>query len=242
MNESLEGGVVAALQGGDPIVVGVLYMLLLLSVVTWFIIIYKALEVWRTRRACAAYARELWDSGDAVAFLQRTAAQSASPLASIAAGGHKALHNYLAHQGAAANVAGSLAEVLTRALRQTIQDQQTHFEKGLGILATVGNTAPFIGLFGTVIGIMSALQGIASSGSADLQIVAGPIGEALVATAAGIGCAIPAVVGYNSFLRRLRVMRNEWDSFAYDVLVQFASEHALTRVAQQIAKTQKEAE
>lgn len=241
MNESRESSVLAALHGSDPIVIGVLYALLLLSVVTWFIIIYKGIEVWRTRRASAAYAREFWNSGDAVAFLQRSTEQAVSPLAYIAAGGHKALHHYLAQQGAVTNVAGNLPDILTRALRQAIQNQQTHFETGLGTLATVGNTAPFIGLFGTVIGIMSALQGIAASGSADLQIVAGPIGEALVATAAGIGCAIPAVVGYNSFLRRLRIMHNEWDSFAYDVLAHLASERALHSVAQQIAKTQREA-
>ena len=241
MNESREGSVLAALHGGDPIVIGVLYTLLLLSVITWFIIIYKAVEVWRTRRASAAFAREFWHSDDAVAFLQRTADQPASPLAYIAAGGHKALHHYLAHQGALINVAGNVAEILTRALRQSIQDQQTHFETGLGTLATVGNTAPFIGLFGTVIGIMSALHGIAAAGSADLQVVAGPIGEALVATAAGIGCAVPAVVGYNSFLRRLRIMHNEWDSFAYDVLAHLASERALHSLAQKIGQTQQEA-
>lgn len=239
MNGLNQGSVLAALQGNDPVVVGVLYTLLLLSVATWAIIIYKAVEVWRTRRAGAAYARAFWASQDAMEFLSTQAVSSVDPMTSIAGRGVMALRHYAAHQGAVPNVAGSLTEILTRALRQAIQDQQTHFETGLGMLATVGNTAPFIGLFGTVVGIMSALQEIAASGSADLQVVSGPIGEALIATAAGIACAVPAVVAYNSFLRRLRVMNNDWDSFAYDVLAHLASERALRIIGRDDAVHQK---
>jgi biopolymer transport protein ExbB len=99
-------------------------------------------------------------------------------------------------------------------------------EAGLGVLATIGNTAPFIGLFGTVIGIMSALKGISRTGSAGLDVVAGPIGEALIATAAGIACAVPAVVGYNTFVRRIRVFSNTMETFAYDLVSRISAEHA----------------
>ncbi|MDH5302214.1 MAG: MotA/TolQ/ExbB proton channel family protein, partial [Gammaproteobacteria bacterium] len=95
------------------------------------------------------------------------------------------------------------------------------------ILATIGNTAPFIGLFGTVVGMMTTLQSITAAGTTDLNVVAGPIGEALIATAAGIACAIPAVVAYNSFLRHLRVFTTSLDSFAYDSLMHLASEEAM---------------
>lgn len=225
----------AAASSNDPIVQGVLYTLLALSLITWFLIVYKALELWRARRANAEYAQQFWVSSNAIAYLQETAAQQTNPLAQLAASGWKALEHYASHQGGAAQVGSNLVDTLTRALRQTIQDQTTHFEAGLGTLATIGNTAPFIGLFGTVIGIMSALQSIAASGSADLQVVAGPIGEALIATAAGIACAVPAVVGYNSFLRRLKVMGNTLDSFAFDVLGHLASERAVQAVTAQWA-------
>ena len=145
--------------------------------------------------------------------------------------GVTALKHYQTHQGGSAGRVGNLAEALTRGLRQSIQDQMMHFERGLGILATIGNTAPFIGLFGTVVGIMAALRGIADIGAADVSVVAGPIGEALVATAAGIACAIPAVVGYNSFVRRLKVLGNSLDSFGYDLLGRLSSEQTIREIS-----------
>lgn len=216
----------------DPIVLGVLYLLLGLSLLTWFLIAYKAAELWWARRANAHYAKRFWDSPD-LALLHNAggASRPSGPFAQLTASGLTALGHYQAHHlGSTARV-GNLADVLTRGLRQCIQDQMTHFERGLGILATVGNTAPFIGLFGTVVGIMSALKGIAAIGAADLSVVAGPIGEALIATAAGIACAIPGVVGYNSFVRRLRVFGNALDSFAYDLLARLTSEQALRDIA-----------
>lgn len=215
----------------DSMVTGVLYLLLALSVLTWFLIIYKGLELWRARRANEEYAKQFWDSTDAVLFLKNSAAGSAAcPLALLTKTGVSAVEHYQSHYSDpndAAKHINNITETLTRALRQSIQDQVTHFEAGLGVLATIGNTAPFVGLFGTVVGIMLALEGIAGSGSADLNVVAGPIGEALVATAAGIACAIPAVVAYNSFLRRLKVLSNALDSFAYDLLSHLASERAV---------------
>ena len=219
----------------DSIVTGVLYLLLALSLLTWFLIIYKGLELWRARRANEDYAKRFWESSDAVLFLKNSAtAQSDSPLARLTKTGVGAMGHYQSHYSDpndAAKHINNITDTLTRALRQTIQDQITHFEAGLGILATIGNTAPFVGLFGTVIGIMSALEGIASSGSADLNVVSGPIGEALIATAAGIACAIPAVVAYNSFLRRMKVFGNTLDSFAYDLLSHLASERAVRALA-----------
>ena len=85
-------------------------------------------------------------------------------------------------------------------MRQQLQNIQRYHERGLAELATIGSTAPFVGLFGTVWGIMHALQDIGKSGSASLDVVAGPIGEALIATAIGIATALPAVLAYNFFL------------------------------------------
>ena len=223
-------------------VTGVLYLLLALSLLTWFLIIYKGLELWRARRANEEYAKQFWDSTDAVLFLKNSAAGSAAcPLALLTKTGVSAVEHYQSHYSDpndAAKHINNITETLTRALRQSIQDQVTHFEAVLGVLATIGNTAPFVGLFGTVVGIMLALEGIAGSGSADLNVVAGPIGEALVATAAGIACAIPAVVAYNSFLRRLKVFSNALDSFAYDLLSHLASERAVKALGQGAVSTE----
>lgn len=212
------------LSSADPVVLGVLYLLLALSVLTWFLITYKLIELTWARRVNTRYVKQFWDSADLNLLHNATGKPPQGPLAQLTVSGLTALGHYQSHHSGPAQIVGNLGDMLTRALRQTIQDQVTHFERGLGMLATIGNTAPFIGLFGTVIGIMSALKGIAVIGSADLNVVAGPIGEALIATAAGIATAIPAVVGYNAFVRRLKVFTNTLDSFGYDLLGRLASE------------------
>src|SRR5690606_29242082 len=105
-------------------------------------------------------------------------------------------------------------DLLLHALRQQSHVEQARMENGLGILASIGSTAPFIGLFGTVWGIMNALTAISASGSAGLDVVAGPIGEALIATAIGIATAVPAVLAYNYFLRKVRLSAASMENFA----------------------------
>ncbi len=108
------------------------------------------------------------------------------------------------------------ADRLERNLRQQIQKERRSLEAGLAILASIGSTSPFIGLFGTVWGIMEALQSIGASGNASLDTVAGPIGHALIATGVGIAVAVPAVLIYNFFLRRLKLATAYMDDFAHD--------------------------
>ncbi|NQD58352.1 MotA/TolQ/ExbB proton channel family protein, partial [Pseudomonas sp. CM25] len=105
---------------------------------------------------------------------------------------------------------------LERALRQQIVRERRSLETGLAVVASIGSTSPFIGLFGTVWGIMEALEGISAAGSASLETVAGPIGAALVATGVGIAVAVPAVLVYNYFLRRLKLTAADLDDFAHD--------------------------
>ncbi len=112
--------------------------------------------------------------------------------------------------------AGDRRDLLERCLRQQLQRERRSLEGGLTLLASIGSTSPFVGLFGTVWGIMHALQDITKSGSASLDVVAGPIGEALVATAIGIAVAVPAVLAYNFFLRRMKIMIAELEDFATD--------------------------
>ena len=109
-------------------------------------------------------------------------------------------------------------EVVTRSLRQEINQTSARLESGLTLLASVGSTAPFVGLFGTVWGIYHALLTIAGSGQVLIDKVAGPVGEALVMTAAGLAVAIPAVLAYNAFTRVNRLALAELDGFAHDLL------------------------
>ncbi|MCI0667729.1 MAG: MotA/TolQ/ExbB proton channel family protein [Methylococcaceae bacterium] len=121
-------------------------------------------------------------------------------------------------------------ELIERSLRQQILQEKATMDSGLGWLATIGSTAPFIGLFGTVWGIMHALKDISAKGSASLEVVAGPIGEALIATALGIAVAIPAVIAYNFFLRQNRRLAARLEYFANDFLHTAIEDH-LTQTA-----------
>jgi len=109
-------------------------------------------------------------------------------------------------------------QLLERELHKTLQIFNRRREKGLTELASIGSTAPFIGLFGTVWGIMNALVTISATGQASIDVVAGPIGEALIATAIGIATAVPAVLAYNYFLRQQRVLSGQLSEFAEDFL------------------------
>ncbi|MGR9052164.1 MAG: MotA/TolQ/ExbB proton channel family protein [Gammaproteobacteria bacterium] len=109
-------------------------------------------------------------------------------------------------------------ELIERAFRQQLQKERAVFDSGLGWLASIGTTAPFVGLFGTVWGIMHALKDISKQGDASLEVVAGPIGEALIATAVGLAVAIPAVIAYNFFLRQNRMLLARLEHFATDFL------------------------
>jgi len=210
----------------SPIVMAVLYLLIGLSLVTWFCIVFKGLELWRAQRTNRQYTQQFWETPALSAVTGEIDASLPGQFAQLTENGLRALDRYHKHQGVILGKVGDPTETITRELRQTIQDAMTRLEMGLGLLATIGNTAPFIGLFGTVVGIMSALRGISQTGAAGLDVVAGPIGEALIATAVGLACAIPAVVAYNSFVRRLRVIGNSLDGFAHDLLARLIAENA----------------
>jgi biopolymer transport protein ExbB len=109
-------------------------------------------------------------------------------------------------------------ELLERNLKQQVLRERRTLEAGLAVLASVGSTAPFVGLFGTVWGIMTAMKEISRIGNASIDVVAGPIGEALVATGIGIAVAIPAVLAFNFFVRRVKTVTAELDDFSNDFL------------------------
>lgn len=203
-------------EQGDAVLIGVFLTLLLMSVATWSLILGKTLGAWRIRRTSATFQPAFWDARGHAAALALSEA-SASPLAAIARAGIRGLHHYRSRDPARLGDACSADEFLVRSIRNAMNREQARLQAGLTLLASVGSIAPFIGLFGTVWGIYHALIDIAATGSASLDVVAGPLGEALVATAAGLAAAIPAVLAYNAVNRFNRTQAQEMDAFAHDL-------------------------
>lgn len=191
-----------------------LWGLVAFSAATWTLIVFKAVQHFRVRRGNRRYEAAFWSAQD-LATAARIAGIDGS-LARLGGAGFKALHE--GHERAANDLEHDWdrRDLLERYLRKQIQRERRQLESGLALLASVGSTAPFVGLFGTVWGIMNALTGIGSAGNVTLEVVAGPIGEALVATGIGIGVAVPAVLAYNYFLRRLKLIVADLDDFAHD--------------------------
>lgn len=187
----------------------VLYFLAGLSVITWAILIVKTYVFWQQKSINTKlldYYRDLTQLSKLPETLQK-AKGSLNSLSSQVMHSLSLGDNLLLEEN-------KTSDMLKQSLQEVRHQQQVYLEKGLAVLASIGSTAPFIGLFGTVWGIMNALKGISESGSAGLDVVAGPIGEALIATAMGIATAIPAVLAYNYFLREARLAAAEMDHFS----------------------------
>jgi biopolymer transport protein ExbB len=210
------------MMSSSPIINATLGLLVLFSVITWSII---AIKLWQYRRDAMdnrAFSESFWAAGEWQAAA-RISGEMPGKQAHLAQAGFTELRD-AQQKGGDMKHLGSPQDGLERSLRQTVQNLQRKLEGGLAMLASIGSTAPFVGLFGTVWGIMHALTEISKTGSASLDVVAGPIGEALVATAIGIATAIPAVLAYNFFLRRMRLTIADLENFAHDFM-RLAAKH-----------------
>jgi len=203
----------------DAVIRFTAYVLLAMSVGSWFLILWKAFAWWRVRAAARAL-ESFWQArsiDEAIARLRPVdGEQIFVPLAASAAA--------TAQTPAGADTLSAQmnrSEWLTRTLRQRINEAAARLESGLTFLASVGATAPFVGLFGTVWGIYRALIGIAATGTISIEKVAGPVGEALLMTAFGLAVAIPAVLAYNAFARTNRLVLAQLDGFAHDLHAYF---------------------
>ncbi|RJG05501.1 MotA/TolQ/ExbB proton channel family protein [Noviherbaspirillum cavernae] len=197
------------------IVDGTLWSLVAFSVATWTLILVKGIQHLRLGGQNRRYLRLFWSAKDFQAAADLGNGESATgPAARLANAGFGALRAAVSTHDL--EHSGDRQELLERHLRQQIHKERRSLESGLAVLASIGSTAPFVGLFGTVWGIMHALTDISRTGSASLYVVAGPIGEALVAT--GIAAAVPAVLAYNFFSRRLKLVWADLDDFAADFI------------------------
>ena len=204
------------ITSSGPISFSMLVLLLVFSIVSWGIIFFKALALRRAGRQSSRFLDAFWESGRLDDMFQRADTFKGSPIAHM----FRAAYIELARlkKKGTKDLLGGEIENVERALRRSQIDETTALESLTSFLATVGSTGPFIGLFGTVWGIMKAFQEIGRMGSANLATVAPGISEALIATAAGLAAAIPAVMAYNFFLARIRVLESEMESFSSDFL------------------------
>jgi biopolymer transport protein TolQ len=198
--------------GAGLIVKAVLLILLALSVASWAIIAFKARELREADRHTRAFL-EAFHEQPLDAVYEAARRHKASPLASIFRAGYRALGQMRRAHATAGQLPADALQGLRAQISWAHTDEGFRLERGLSLLATTGSAAPFIGLFGTVVGIMNAFRDIGASGSASLSVVAPGIAEALVATAVGLFAAIPAVVGYNYASARLGRLQEQMEAF-----------------------------
>jgi biopolymer transport protein TolQ len=205
-----------------PLAFFVLLLLVAFSIGSWAIIVVKFMALRAAQRGSAEFLEHFWQSKRLDEIFTRTEQMPASPLAQVFRAGYQELVKVKQREAAAAEKGkvqiGDGVENVERALRRAALAEMTELERLVPLLATVGSTSPFIGLFGTVIGIMKSFGEIGAAGSANLATVAPGISEALIATAAGLLAAIPAVIAFNAFNHRIKVLGSEMESFSSDFM------------------------
>ena len=212
------------IQNQDFVSRAVLIFLVIMSVGSWWYTIVNLIKNTVIRSRADRVMRTFWETSnaqDAIRFMEEQ--QPNEPFSKIALDCAQAAAHHQRHEGSRLVEALNRSEFIDRALRQAVTRESANLENGLTWLATVGATAPFVGLLGTVWGIYHALLSIGESGSSSIDAVAGPVGEALIMTAMGLGVAIPAVLAYNYFVRVNRDTYAKFDTFAHDLHDFFAT-------------------
>jgi biopolymer transport protein TolQ len=207
--------------GSGPVVQGVLYLLILISIASWAVVIYKWQQIRTAKRGADKFVDIFWETRNLTEVSKACEDMVDNPVAEVFKAGYQELvrlrNKKKASPEAMTTELSGVANV-ERAMRRAQSLQMTRLEQMLTFLATAASAAPFIGLFGTVWGIMNSFLGLSQSGNTTLQAVAPGISEALVATAMGLAAAIPALIAYNHFARQARVIGVEMENFASEFL------------------------
>ena len=204
-------GIEAMWAAGDFVTKGTAIVLILMSLGSWYIIITKLIDQIKIGKQAKEVSTKFWKASSIAAG--SAALTEGSPFRFIAETGTKATVH---HDGALLEQI-DLSTWVTMSIQRAVEKVQSRLQDGLSFLATVGSTAPFVGLLGTVWGIYNALTAIGMSGNASIDKVAGPVGEALIMTAFGLVVAVPAVLGYNWLVRRNKSAMEDVRSFSADV-------------------------
>jgi biopolymer transport protein TolQ len=222
-SDALSSGVLELVLNAGPVAKVVLAILLLFSIVSWALIVEKWWQMRRVRRQTLGFVK-VFREGRRPSLVHAAARKFRdSPLAQVYASAYAEISGVPDVMDAMVDdgedgLSAERLDAVHRAMRRSAGLEIANLERYLPFLATTASATPFIGLFGTVWGIMSSFQGISTQGSASLAVVAPGISEALIATAAGLAAAIPAVIGYNYFLNRVRHWATEMDGFMLDLL------------------------
>lgn len=212
-----QSGLINLWTQGDLVTRVVALILLGMSLVSWMVILVKALNLRRTAKL-ALRVETFWLTHDFAEGLRALGGAADNPFYQLAQQGHEALaHLHAKESQSRLSSALDASDWVTHGLRNAIDKATAELQSGLAVLASVGSTAPFVGLFGTVWGIYHALLAIGLAGESTIDKVAGPIGEALIMTALGLAVAIPAVLGYNALVRGNKSVLAKLNSFAYDL-------------------------
>ncbi|RMH39008.1 MAG: protein TolQ [Deltaproteobacteria bacterium] len=201
----------------EPVVKGVMALLAAMSIGCWYIIGYKYFYIRRAMAESTQFMDSFWRSRDIEQIYKHAQSLQRSPISAMFLAGYTELAKLVNDAGESRAREADL-ENIKRALHKARATEATKLDSMIPFLATTGSSAPFIGLFGTVWGIMTSFREIAASGKAGIDTLAQPIGEALIATAIGLVTAIPAVMSYNYFTRRVRVLDSNMDTFEQDFL------------------------
>ncbi|MFO1323173.1 MAG: MotA/TolQ/ExbB proton channel family protein [Burkholderiales bacterium] len=203
-------GLEALWKGGDLVAKTTLAILVIMSMGSWYIIITKVYEQYKMNVSAKDAQKKFWKAANVKQGAEML--KKSSPFRFIAEEGIEATQK---HDGMLGNV--DLNDWITMSIQRAIENVQSRTQDGLAFLATVGSTAPFVGLFGTVWGIYHALTAIGIAGQASIDKVAGPVGEALIMTAIGLAVAVPAVLGYNWLIRRNKSAMDNVRGFGADL-------------------------
>ncbi len=205
---------------GDPVLIAAFLILILMSVATWTIMIIRTVKLRQAKKANARVKELIWGakSLDEAARIARE--NEDAPMSTMLLDAVKADDFF--HRNKDTDLASGVpfSQYLLRQIHHNLSQIMRQFDGGLTALASIGSSAPFIGLFGTVWGIYHALINISDSGQVSIAAVAGPIGEALVATALGLFTAIPAVLAYNCLVRGNKTLQQDLHAFGHDLHIQ----------------------
>jgi biopolymer transport protein ExbB len=193
-------------------------VLLVMSLASWYLIVVKSIANMRTKHRSKQFLDKFWQSTSLDAVANEINTHGANdPFSHLASHAMHARDHHARFGAAKLEEAGTQSDFVMRTMRKVIDEETAKLESGLTVLASVGSTAPFVGLFGTVWGVYHALVAIGMGGGATIDRIAGPVGEALIMTGLGLAVAIPAVLAFNAFVRRNRVLLAQLDAFAHDL-------------------------
>jgi biopolymer transport protein TolQ len=210
-------------RGSGLVVQAILYLLVLFSVVSWGIIAQKFRQVRRAKRESEKFIEIFWERRNLSSIHAASLVLTASPVGHVFRSGYEVLVRVSRSKKESSpgdNLTTELGGVenVSRAMKRASSVETTKLEKNCSFLATTASSAPFVGLFGTVWGIMDAFRGLSVTHSSSIQAVAPGIAEALIATAVGLAAAIPALMAYNYFVQQIKVLAVEMDNFSHEFL------------------------